>query len=152
MRRFWVAGAAAVIAVLGAGCASAAAHATSSSPAIRGSALGVYSCRAQASGTAVSVAPRQVYRFRICAQLDPGASGRTVNVKRGDHDFARLRSALSAPDQPRTTGVCPMYADVSQAILARTASGDLLVHIPVDGCGHYQSAALAAISAARADG
>jgi hypothetical protein len=152
MRSSWVTSSAAVVAMLSAGCASASAQTSTTTPSIRGAALSVYSCHAQEVGQAASVAPAQVLQFRLCALPYQGPSSHTVTIRRGDSDLGRLRRALSAPDAPKSTGACPMYADVVQQVLAKTASGYLLVHIPVDGCGHYQSAALAALNAARADG
>jgi hypothetical protein len=91
-----------------------------------------------------------VTEFRLCPIEEPDGSSRTVTVASGDRDFVQLRRALSAPDeQPKTSLACPMYANVPQRVLAKTTSGTLLVHIPVDSCGHYQAAASEALATAR---
>jgi hypothetical protein len=138
-----------VAAVLIGGCAAASATATTPSPSIRGPEMSAYSCHGHVVGHSGGVTPSRVTAFRLCPLNAPNSVRKTVTVLRGDGDFARLLRALSAPDLPPYDGPCPMYADLPQRVLAETATGARLVHIPVDGCGHYQSAALSALSAAR---
>jgi len=56
---------------------------------------------------------------------------------------------LSAPNQPPTGQACEEYADVIQHVLADTDAGVYEVTVPIDGCGHYLTAALSALNAAR---
>jgi hypothetical protein len=85
----------------------------------------------------VPVPARDVTEFLLCPMPSPQRST-AVTVIAGTVHFGPLLAALTAPDLPRSTGVCPMYADAVQVILARTQSGVMRVTIPVDGCGHYQ--------------
>ena len=61
-----------------------------------------------------------------------------VRVVVGNVHFRALLEALTAADAPRSNAMCPLYADVTQVILARTRTGVVRVRIPIDGCGHYQ--------------
>jgi len=63
--------------------------------------------------------------------------------------FTALINALSAPDETRTTGACPAYADLPQTVLAKTSDGVYQLSIPTDECGHYQRRALDALDRAR---
>lgn len=85
----------------------------------------------------------------ICPLQVPNATQAATSVGPSSPWFPALLSALSASDVPRQSGPCPLYADVVQHLLARSATEVILVHIPVDGCGHYQGAAMTAISNAR---
>jgi hypothetical protein len=85
----------------------------------------------------VPVPARDVTEFLLCTM--PSARRSTaVTVSASTVRFGPLLAALTAPDLPRSTRVCPMYADAVWVILARTRSGVMRVTIPVDGCGHYQ--------------
>lgn len=64
-------------------------------------------------------------------------------------EFAALLSALSRPDEPKTSAVCPLYADMLQVVLAKTGAHSYQVSLPVDGCGHYQRLVLDALNHAR---
>lgn len=147
MRSLPLAGIAALVA-LGTGCASASAQAASD-PSVRGPHLSSFSCHGHVVGRSAGVAPSRVTAFRLCPLDAPNSARQTVTVRQGDPYFARLQRSLSAPDAPPYDGPCPLYADLPQRVLANTASGAVLVHIPVDGCGHYQPAARSALYAAR---
>lgn len=136
---------------LATGCGTASAH-TATTAAIRGAGLSGYSCHAHVVGSAGSVTPSRVIEFRLCPMQVPMQERQTVTVKRSSSDFGPLLRGLSAPDEKATTGPCPMYADVPQRVIARTATGAVLVHIPVDSCGHYQRPAALALSNARSEG
>jgi hypothetical protein len=85
----------------------------------------------------VPVPARDVTEFLLCPM--PSLQHSTaVTVVAGTVHFGPLLAALTAADLPRSTRVCPMYADGVQVILASTQSGVMRVTIPVDGCGHYQ--------------
>jgi hypothetical protein len=85
----------------------------------------------------VPVPARDVTEFLLCPM--PSARRSTaVTVSASTVAFGPLLAALTAPDLPRSTRVCPMYADAVRVILARTRSAVMRVTIPVDGCGHYQ--------------
>ncbi|HEX3899104.1 MAG TPA: hypothetical protein VHW74_08015 [Mycobacteriales bacterium] len=135
--------------LLGTSCATASAQ-TISQPSIRGSELSGFSCHGHVIDSTDAAPPQQVTAFRLCPLEYPGQAGRTVTVRPGNAHFARLRTALAAPDQqPKRDQVCAMYANLPQRVLAQTTSGVVLVHIPTDSCGHYQSAAALALAAAR---
>ena len=120
-----------------------------SQPAIRGARLASFSCQAASDpGRAVSVSPVQVVRLRLCPvqgnEFEPTATVRPAYV-----GFSHLLDVLGAPDEPRSSDPCPEYADLQQTIVADTPAGAVLVHIPVDGCEHYQRPALDALQQAR---
>jgi hypothetical protein len=85
----------------------------------------------------VRVPAGEVTEFLLCPMPSPQPS-RAVRVVPDNAHFAPLLGALTAADATRSTGICPMYADVVQVILARTRTVVLRARIPVDGCGHYQ--------------
>jgi hypothetical protein len=89
------------------------------------------------TGPLVSLPASAVQAFLLCPLRLPTGSGKAVLVPRSAPGFPGLLALLSSPDQPRTKQLCPMYADMPQVILARTADGAYVVHIPVDACGHY---------------
>jgi hypothetical protein len=84
----------------------------------------------------------------------PGQPSKSVTIPAGRPAFDSLVSALSHADEPAPGPgtVCAAYADLTQIVLARTGSGVYQVSIPVDGCAHYERAALTALQAARATG
>lgn len=88
-------------------------------------------------GVPVQVPARDVTGFLLCPMPSPQHS-RAVTVVAGNVHFGSLLGALTAPDMPRSTGRCPMYADAVQVILAKTRTGVMRATIPVDGCSHYQ--------------
>ena len=88
-------------------------------------------------GVRVHVPASDVTEFLLCPMPFPRHS-RAVTVFAGTVHFGPLLGALTAPDMPRSTGMCPMYADAVQVILAKTRTGVVRATIPVDGCGHYQ--------------
>jgi hypothetical protein len=136
--------------VLSAGCASAAAS-TTAKPSIRGSWLFGFSCHARGVQPRDGLPTGRVLDFRLCPLEVPNGTSGVVTVAKSNSDFVALRRALTAPDEPPVKNqACAMYADLPQRVLAKTTTGVLLVHIPVDSCGHYQPAATAALAAARA--
>jgi hypothetical protein len=88
-------------------------------------------------GVHVQVPARDVTEFLLCPMPSAQHLG-AVTVFAGNVHFGPLLGAFTAPDMPRSTRVCPMYADAVQVILARTRTGVMRATIPVDGCGHYQ--------------
>jgi hypothetical protein len=154
VRTIVLAAAVAVGASLLAGCSGGTAKVTPPAQlSIRGTQLFGFTCSAGGDPTPVTVAPSSVTEVRLCPPSTPTAPHRTVTVDQGDPMFARLVNALSAPDRPATSAVCPAYADVPQDVIGRTNSGLLLrIHVPVDGCGHYLAAALSALTALRPAG
>ena len=149
MRTSWAAAVGAASVVLTACSAGSAQATTSTQPSIRGASLSGFACHSHRIGHSAKVTPSSVTKFRLCPLNVPEQQSRTVTVGRGNENFAALSSSLSAPDEPAYDGPCPMYADVPQRVIAQTSSGAVLVHIPVDGCGHYQRAATTALSNAR---
>lgn len=111
----------------------------------------VVPCAAAASdGQQVSIAPGDVTAIRLCPLQNVNGPRRTVNVDSGDPGFTQLTAALAAPDghsSPQTA--CPAYADLPQTVIAETSEGPMLLHIPVDGCGHYLSEPLTLLTALR---
>jgi hypothetical protein len=135
-----------VVGVLAAGCSSGSTT-QSARPTIRGAQVPTFSCGARATTQQVEVAPAAVTGLLLCRSVP--VYNRVVRVTPSDRVFTALVRALSVPDEPRASGACPAYADVPQPVVARTASETLVVHIPVDGCGHYQREPLQALHAAR---
>jgi hypothetical protein len=99
----------------------------------------------------VELAARDIHRLVLCA-LPTSRSRTTVILRPGDSAFAPLVTALAEPDAAKSTGPCPEYADLTQLIFATTTAGRVLVHIPVDGCDHYEGDALKALNQARGAG
>lgn len=86
----------------------------------------------------------------VCPLRTPGARQQRIVVRPGMPGFVPLLRALAAPDQPRSHDPCPEFADVTQTVLATTADATAyVIALPVDGCGHYQPAALAALTRIR---
>jgi hypothetical protein len=118
----------------------------SSSPAARGAVLrGLpvtsFACPPNliraVGGVPVPLPASDVTEFLLCPMPFPQHS-RAVRVIAGNVHFGLLLRALTAPDLPPSTGLCPMYADAVQVILAKTRTVVMRAAIPVDGCGHYQ--------------
>lgn len=124
---------------------SSSPSASSSSPAhgpvLRGVAVTPFDCSAKlrqgVGGVPVRVPAGEVTEFLLCPMPSQQPS-QAVKVVPGNAHFAPLLGALTAADAPRSTGICPMYADEVQVILAKTRTEVLRATIPVDGCGHYQ--------------
>jgi len=132
-----------------AGCASAKPKATQS-PGLRGTAMSTFACPARPTIPAAKpVAIDGARALRLCPLDAPGLQPKTVTVTAYQPVFASLITALSVPDDPATRGACPAYADLPQTVLAQTSRCVYQVAIPVDGCMHYQRAALDALSRAR---
>ena len=119
---------------------------------VRGEPVSAFACPGPGSAAmpSRSVPAASVTELLVCSPRVPnGGEGTSVAVPRSSPHFGPLLSALSAADMPHSTGPCPLYADVAQPVVARTATGILLVHIPVDGCDHNQGAAATALRSAR---
>ncbi|HEX3706974.1 MAG TPA: hypothetical protein VHV76_10120 [Mycobacteriales bacterium] len=118
---------------------------------IRGTQIPTYSCAATSAGLPITVAPSIVMRIRLCPLRRYPKPSPAVSVNRTDPRFAVLAHALSVPDEkaPGAGFACAEYANLPQPVIGETAAGPFLIHIPVDGCGHYLSTALSAISALR---
>ena len=125
---------------------------------MRGTPVGGLDCPAASAATggtgvpgSVSVPASQVSSVVLCPLTAPSSTGSPVTIGRSDPRFAPLVSALSLPDETMPPGqhMCAMYADLVQVVLAATPSGDLRLHVPVDGCGHYLPSALRLLNADR---
>lgn len=121
------------------------------SAAIRGSALSAFACSAKPGAQQLSVDPATVVELRVCALSAPAPFNRpahAISLSRSSAGFDGLLRALSLPDESSTPGqMCPEYAELRAPILARTASQDLLVHLPADGCDHTLPAVSSALAA-----
>jgi len=107
-------------------------------------------CPPQIDASATTTTPVGTVRaLSLCPVGIPRFSSNAVTITASDPQFGALITALSAPDESRTSGACPMYADVPQIVLAETADGVYQVSIPTDACGHYQRDALTALTQAR---
>lgn len=116
---------------------------------VRGASLPAFACTGPAGGD-VRVPAADVGAVRLCAL--PALGGPAVTVRPDDPRWDQLLGALSADDVPPDPGaVCPAYANVEQRVVADSTRGPLVVHIPVDGCHHYQRDALTILTAIRAD-
>lgn len=113
-----------------------------------------FSCAAKPDGKALTVAPRRVERLRVCAVTAPTPFNRPahpITLTYGDSRFSALLRALSLPDGQASPGqACPEYAELLPSVIASTAAGALLVHLPVDGCDHSLPAVSAALGAVTA--
>lgn len=153
MRTRWLAtclGATAIVS----GCSSSSSDVAPNSPGaphlIRAVSLPAYSCVATSHGGPITLATGDVKQIRLCPLQTATGRGPADTLGPGDPSFARLLDALTTPDGHSRPGTaCPEYADVTQNVIARTASGPALLHIPVDGCGHYLSGPLSILTAAR---
>ena len=139
----------------GASTTSAPAGSVPPAAVVRGSPVGSLACPAPSSGGAVpasvSVPADRITTIVLCPLLGSSDAPSTVTIARGDARLAPLVAALSVADKPSPPGqqVCAAYADAVQVVLAATPSGDLRVHVPVDGCGHYLPSVLRLLSADR---
>ena len=107
-------------------------------------------CPPQIDSPATTTIPFGTVRaLSLCPLGMRRLSSSTVTITAGDPKFNALIMALSAPDEPRTAEVCPLYADIPQIVIAETADGVYQVSIPTDACGHYQRGALTALTQAR---
>jgi hypothetical protein len=118
---------------------------------LRGIPVRNFQCPPRPASSRVSSIPIEgVQALLLCPTSAPGRSLKTVKVGANQPSFEVLVSALSAADEPPTSGaVCPAYADLLQYVLAKTRTGEYQVSIPTDACGHYQRGALDALNDAR---
>ncbi|HVY08839.1 MAG TPA: PASTA domain-containing protein [Mycobacteriales bacterium] len=139
------------LAVIGTACSGSSGSSTNPTTlTVRGTQVSAYSCTAAASATPVTVSPSTVTELKLCPVDVPNQPSKAAIVTPDDKSFTRLVSALALPDKPPTNDACAAYADVPQKVLAKTEDAPLLLHIPVDGCGHYRTEATSALAAARA--
>lgn len=75
---------------------------------------------------------------------------RTYEITDDDPMFGRVLSGLSTPDPSDPPSGCDDYADSPVTLVAVTGEGYFLVHIPEDGCGHYNSQVKTTLYAATA--
>ena len=117
---------------------------------ITGTRLTAFACPTQPGhGAAVSLAASALTKLRLCP-LPVLRSSSAVTLAPKAAIYSRLVRSLTLPDQKASPSeVCPMFANVPQLVIGETASGAVLIHIPVDGCGHYLSQSLSALTAAR---
>ena len=101
-------------------------------------------------GAQVHIFPSAVTAILLCPPEIPHQQQKPTTVGPSNPAFESLLIALTAPDEPRSTGPCPALAMVPSPILVRTVSESILVRVPVDGCGFPQEAVQQAISRARA--
>jgi hypothetical protein len=101
------------------------------------------------SPAAITVAFGTVRALLLCPLATPRLMSTAVTITASDPKFAALIKALSAPNEPRTSQACPMYADVPQIVIAETVDSAYQVLIPTDACGHYQRGALTTLNRAR---
>ena len=101
----------------------------------------------QPDDAAAVALPDTPVRIVICPLAIPQPVHARVDLRPPPAD---LLQALGLPDGPKPTGTpyaCPAYADVPRLVYAELPGGDIyLLHIPVDACGHYLSAALSVIN------
>ena len=113
---------------------------------LRGVVLAKLSCSAKPKAPNAGTVPISgVEGFLLCRTGLRGVARSPLTVTPTDAQFARLVTALSAPSAPPTTGACPELSEAEIVLLARTHAGAFRVSIPVDNCGLYQQAAVAAI-------
>jgi hypothetical protein len=118
--------------------------------AVRGTSIANFACPATSrAGPAIRISPATVTALRLCRGAIPYGTGAEVDLTSSDATFGPLVAALAAPDLPTDHGPCLTYGDLPEVIEARSATAFLIVHIPVDGCKHYQRDVINAISKAR---
>jgi hypothetical protein len=101
-------------------------------------------------GPTLTVPASAVTTLLLCPPETPHQQQKPVTVTGSNRGFEPLLTALAAPDEPRQAGqACPALAVVPSPILARTASGSVLVKVPVDGCGFPRASVEAAINEAK---
>lgn len=131
------------------GCSSEKSHITPRA-VLRGVRVHNFECLPRSTSRTARSAPIPAPQLLLLCPLGtPGVRSRAVTVVATQPLFAILITALSAPDETRTTGACPEYADLPQNVLARTSDGAYQLSIPTDECGHYQRRALDALNRAR---
>jgi len=79
-----------------------------------------------------------------------GGAHRALLVERSDSDPAALVSALRAPDEPRSSGACPLMRMVVPYFALVQRDGKVLVpKMPLTGCALPQAAVLQALNKLR---
>lgn len=74
----------------------------------------------------------------VCPQIVPGGNRRVIRLTRGQPEFTALLDQLGRPSVHARPGqICPMYATVTQYVLASAGGSWYVVDLPTDGCGHY---------------
>jgi len=119
---------------------------------LRGSRLTAVECPAPTrAGSAMTLRVSEVTAVLLCPlAVPPLMQGGSVTLSQSNPAFVGLLTALAAADIKANKRIaCPAYADIPQTVQAETASAVMVVHIPVDECGHYQQGALFALMRAR---
>jgi hypothetical protein len=118
--------------------------------AIRGFRLNAFACDAhRLPGKSVSTGVNTVTGLIVCpAPRLAHTRTTTTTITASAAADSGLFAALSARDQPMTTGPCTAVGELPIRMIAKTAAGPLLVHIPAGVCGQYQNPALRALARA----
>ncbi len=138
------------VATVLASCASTkySAPPAASPDVLRGSSLEVVACPTSTpAGPAITMQTAEVKEIVLCPVREgiaPPTPGAPTTVAASNAAFAGLLAALAGPDltAERQAVYCPAYADNPQIVEAKSLVAVMAVHIPTDGCGHYQSAFL----------
>ena len=85
-----------------------------------------------------------------CSVVTKNGTTRTVLAERSDSDPTALLTALRAPSEPRTSGVCPMFRVMMPYFALVQSNGKVLVpKVPLTKCAMPQPAVLQALNAMR---
>jgi hypothetical protein len=124
---------------------------TPSTRLLRGTPVAGFECPPHPVSSAVSSIPIDaVQTLLLCPLGTAGVSADAVTLGVDRPIFKVLIAALAEADEPPTRGaVCPLYADLLQAVVAKTSGGVYQVSIPTDACKHYERDALDALNRAR---
>jgi len=85
-----------------------------------------------------------------CTVVSQPGGGRVLLVERSDSDPAALLAAVRAPDEPRSSGACPMMRMVVPYFALIQPNGRAWApKIPLTGCGMPQTGVLQALNKLR---
>ena len=122
---------------------------------LRGSSLSAAVCPAPTPpGSPMTMRADEVTVILLCPLPSENPSptrGAPTTVSASNPAFAGLLAALATPDiEAKGERIaCPTYADIPQTVEAQSPAAVMVVHIPIDECGHYQSGPLFALMRAR---
>jgi hypothetical protein len=103
-----------------------------------------------AAESSLVIAPSALTKIRLCPLSTVNQQGVAETLVPSDALFGRIATAMALPDQKSTPGTaCAAYANLPQIVIGQTSSGAALLHVPTDGCGHYLSQPLTALTEAR---
>ena len=94
------------------------------------------------SGLADEAVP-EPNEFLLCGQSGTARLIATPDTQ----EYQQLLNTLSKPDLG-PPGACEGWADQPLSLIAQTSQGAYAIHIPEDGCGHYQRDAGRAVNPA----